>query len=167
MSVVTGQVKVSISTTQAPATSYAGGGQTVFLVDEYLGNGSAAGTIQKCAKSTGTIGTGANVDVDLSTLTDANGTAISTGEVRILIIDWSGSSDGSLEVKGSASNGWVGATGLLADVSDKLIIPKTGRAVLDASQQTGGWVTDGTHKSINLKNNGSGTGTYVLTVIGT
>jgi len=109
------------------------------------------------------LGAGANEDLDLTTITDAYGTALGLAEVRAIKISADADNGDSIEVKPGAANGYVGA---LKDASDILQI-WPGGAVTWECPTDGHNTVDGTHKVINVSNSDGAAGaTYTITILG-
>jgi hypothetical protein len=115
-----------------------------------------------------TIAASSNADVDLvGDLTDGQGNVVSFAKIKYLIIV-NPSLTQILQVKPASSNGW---TGMLADVSDKLNIPKAAYAnqpnVFVWSSPQGTAITAGTGDLINIINPSGASVDVTVIAVGT
>lgn len=130
-----------------------------------LKSGTAAGKADVLFSDQRTLGPSANEDLDLSgALTNAAGGSAVFAKVKAIYVKAAGGDANDVAVKPAAINGFLGP---FADVSDKLVIPPGGMALLAAPVD--GWaVTAGSGDLLNIANSGAGTSvTYDIVIVGT
>lgn len=135
-----------------------GGGVVKALLQAVWSSGTGSNQADKSAAASYTIGTSATQNVDLTTLTDPNGTAIALAEVRgIVIVADAGNAD-SVQVANGASNGFP----ILSGTTDHLEVHPGGVFVWTAPQD-GDALVNVTDKVIDLTNS-SGASTAAVSI---
>ena len=124
-----------------PASPYETRVRAIFERDEAYTDTSA-----RAYYATLSVGAGSTTALDLKTITNAFGTALSATAVYTLIVSAPSANTGAVTLSPSASNGW---TGLLADASDIVKIPAGSRFVADSDS---GYAVSASSKSIDLAN---------------
>lgn len=160
------RISATITAVQEPAAPGDGGTLQELVWSFLLADGVGDFQADRVAKKTYTVAGSGSQSVDLTTLTDAYGTAISAAEVvaigvhnHAFLSDGTTASGGVLNVSPNASNGW---TGLLADASDILKVP-AGAITFNAASRTGYAVT-ASNKVLDLDNANSGS-VYVTIIV--
>lgn len=154
------QMRVSLVVTavQTPANPADGAVLQEVVQTFQLTNGVGDFQADLVAHKVYTVAGSGSQAVDLTTVTDAYGTAISAAEVVAVAIinnaflsDGTTASGGTLNVSPNTTNGWTSA---LADASDILKVP-AGGAVLLVAPRTG-YAVSGSNKVLDLDNANSG-----------
>lgn len=153
-------VKLLIDSVLAAASPYVGGMSARVEADSVYPSGTADNQADKVHQSSRSLATGANETVDLTTITDPAGAALSLAEVVILVIESSSSNTTALTIEGGASNPW---TALLA--SGALTLKPGGKLVLVAPKD-GSYAVSGSSKTLKFTNGSGATAAFTLTVIG-
>lgn len=126
-------------------------------------DGTADNQIKLVHKSEQTITGSGNSDIDLTSLEDVLGDAMSgLDDVAVVIFESDPDNGDALSIKPSASNGW---TALLADASDILTLQPGARVAL-FSPVDGSYAVSGTNKSINVANADASAATLTITLLG-
>jgi hypothetical protein len=168
MANIVGSFKLLLNVTQIPSAPFLGGVQIETNVDKRIISGVAAGSLDRTHAGTRTLGAGANEDINLKLLNDGEGDNIDIAELRYLEIENPASSDGALEYKAAAVDGWFGAgVGLTKTVACVVQIRPGTRLILDALSQDGGYTVGATTKFINITNLGTASVQYGVKVLGT
>lgn len=162
------QIKLFLEAIQAPASPLEGGNRSEVNVDSRLGDGTSANQFDLVHQSTRTLGAGANEDLDLRALLDAQGTAMTTlTEIVALVIETASGNGDDIDVGPSAATGWFGANALFTLVGDNLHLKAGGTYPLVYNPTDGAYLVSGTEKSINVLNLDGAAGiTYTLTILG-
>lgn len=106
------------------------------------------------------VGSGTN-NVNVSTLADSFGDAISIGRVRFLAVSAGAANVGALEVGGAASGAWATWA---ADTSDKLLLRPGGLLLFVAPDATG--YTVGTSNLLRVRNTVTNAATFSVYIGG-
>lgn len=126
-------------------------------------SGTTANKADRGAYDTRTLGIGANEDLDLQTMVDANNVAIALAEVVVLRITASSANAANVEVKPGAANGF---TAILKDPTDVIQL-KPGAVAHFECLAAAAYTVDATHKVINVLNtSGAATASYTISVAG-
>ena len=154
---------LKLTALQALSSPYQSQARAEVLSDVRLGSGTTGSKFSKVHQSSRSLAGSANEDVDLATITDAEGTALGTGEVRLIIFESAAANGGLIHIKGSAANGW---SALTADVSD-IIILRPGELIAFTGFVDGNLDIGAADKSLNVANQDGSAATYTLTVLTT
>jgi hypothetical protein len=124
MSVVSAKFIPNLTVTQTPASGFLNG-QTLNIPETLsanFGNGSGTDQINYVACTTVSLA-GSTTTVDLTSMTDIQGSAVNFAKVRFLIIKNNATTDGyTLLVGGNGSNPWAG---FLTTTSKLTVFPGT------------------------------------------
>lgn len=161
---LTTKVALLIEAFQTPPAGYDGGTTSRLEERATLASGTSANQADQKHSSTVSVGASSNSDVDLRALTDGQDTTLS-GLTEIVVIAFraAASNGGTLRIKPSASNGWLG---LLSGSSNYLLL-KPGATLVLFCPADGQYAVGASTKSINIENTDSAAaGTCELVVIG-
>ena len=136
-----GRLTISARGEVAAASPYSNNVRALFSHDEPYTDTAAAVYYQ-----TLTIGATSTTAIDLTTITDAFGTALGSTAVYTMIISTPSTNGGTVTVSPSSSDGW---TGLLADASDVLNLSANSRLIIDS---TAGIAVSGSSKDLDFGN---------------
>lgn len=151
---VTGTFKCSINGNQVPDVGFLAGqalSAARTLVTNFASSGTAADQVQKMHAATYTFVASTPQTIDLTSLTDIQGAALSFSAVKSIMVWHKGTVDASsLSLSAGAANG---NTNILGTTAALKILPSTssnnGWFVLTAPNTTG-YVVDGTHKTLTF-----------------
>lgn len=151
------RIRAGIRSVLAPSGDYQGGAAVDQFVDLAVGSGTAANQADVLWSDLRTLTTTAE-DLDLQTLTDANGTALALAEVMAIMIEVGASNSSNLVLEPGASNGWAAMFGTAG------LILRPGSTFLVACPTNPAWAVGASTKVLNVEN--LGTGSYRITILG-
>ena len=138
------------------------GGTAEVTIDHRWASGVSANQGDRLFHDIRTVSSSSNEDLDLTTITDANGVALGAAEITAIMIEMAAANGDEFQVGPGAANGWD----LLIDGTLPLLHCLAGSTMIFYAPADPAWVVDGTHKVINFANQDSGaSGTYTLTVL--
>ena len=144
--------------TLVPTGDNEAGSRSRVLVDEAWASGNGDRQVTTPFKDERTLAGGANEDLDLQTLLDANGDALNLTAVRAIYVSVNPGA-GAIQLSPGAANGWT------SWISANLIVPEAGK-VCSITPLTPLAVA-GANKVLNVENlDGANATTYTIEVIG-
>lgn len=152
---VTGSFKCSVNGNQVPDVGFLTGqalSAARTLTTNFAATGTAADQVQKMYAATLTFTASTPQTIDLTSLTDIQGAALSFSSVRAIMVRHKGTTDGSsLSLSAGAANG---QTNILGTAAALRILPSSaagndGWFALTAPNTTG-YTVDSTHKTLTF-----------------
>jgi hypothetical protein len=151
MASISGSIDVDIHLFMAPASPKTGADEARIAFERHFaGTGTApAINLTHAAYETVTVPAAGNVDEDMSTYKNRDGSTFGPTKVTLHAFLPASTNAAAVQVKPSAANGHL----FLVDPSDKAIIGRNGLIVMAFGDD--GATFDGTHKSINYADAGT------------
>jgi len=115
-----------------------------------LTNGTASGQCNRHYSARLTVPAASNVEIDLASLTDVNGAALTFVKVKHLIVKAITANANKVTVGGGASNPFTAPLGGTTPTFD--VFPDDS---IKLSNKLAGWTVDGTHKTVKFASAGA------------
>lgn len=164
------QIKLfaGVSALQLPAAPAGGAVLQELIASDLLSDGVGDFQADRVVHKTYTIAGSGSQSVDLTTVTDVNGTAAAFAEVvafhvanHAFLSDGVSASGGSVKISPNASNGW---TSWLDTAAASVLVPPGGVSANQAPRT--GWAVGASNKVIDLDNSNSGSVYVTVYVLG-